>query len=80
MRSDAKGGGRGGGGRGGSNPPRTRRALARMNLRDPIERWLEAERDQLPLWLPVALGGGIVAWFALPDPRAWQAAMAAWSP
>ncbi len=39
-----------------------------------IERWLEAERDQLPLWLPVAGGGGVAAWFVLPDAVAWQAA------
>ncbi len=38
---------------------------------------LEAERDQLPLWLPVALGGGIVAWFVLPDPAQCAAAMCA---
>lgn len=49
----------------------------RAHVRDAIERWLEAERDQLPLWLPVALGGGIVAWCALPDPHAWEAAMLA---
>jgi len=36
-----------------------------------IERWLEAERDQLPLWLPVTLGGGMALWFAAPDPAAW---------
>ena len=40
-----------------------------------IERWLEAERDQLPLWLPVALGGGITAWLMLPGPRDWWAAL-----
>jgi competence protein ComEC len=28
----------------------------------------EAERETFPLWLPVALGGGIVSWFLLP----WQ--------
>ena len=39
-----------------------------------IERWLEAERDQLPLWLPVALGAGIAAWFLLPDARSWSVA------
>ena len=39
-----------------------------------LERWLEAERDQLALWSPVALGGGITLWFVLPDARAWQAA------
>lgn len=36
-----------------------------------VERWLEGERDQLFLWLPVALGGGIALWFVLPDPRSW---------
>jgi competence protein ComEC len=36
-----------------------------------IEHWLEAERAQLPLWLPVALGGGITAWFLLPDAARW---------
>jgi competence protein ComEC len=38
-----------------------------------IEPWLESERDQLPLWLPVGLAVGIAAWFGLPDPAAWQA-------
>lgn len=41
-----------------------------------LETWLEAERDQLALWLPVALGAGIAAWFGLPDPRAWRAFLA----
>lgn len=45
--------------------------------RDWIERRLEAERDQLILWLPVALGAGIAAWFVLPDPRSWTAAILA---
>ena len=40
-----------------------------------IERWLEAERDQLVLWVPVTLGGGIALWFALPDPAAWRVAI-----
>ncbi len=40
-----------------------------------IERWLEAERDQLVLWLPVALGCGIAAWFVLPDATAWRATL-----
>ncbi len=40
-----------------------------------VERWLEAERDQLVLWLPVMLGGGIALWFALPDPAAWRIAL-----
>lgn len=38
-----------------------------------LEGLFEAERDQLPLWLPVALGLGIAAWFALPDSSAWTA-------
>lgn len=42
-----------------------------VGARGAIEHWLEAERDQLPLWLPVALGAGISAWFLLPDARAW---------
>lgn len=48
------------------------RGLAALGAR--LERWLEAERDQLPLWLPVMLGGGIALWFVLPDPAAWAAA------
>ncbi|HVF95220.1 MAG TPA: ComEC/Rec2 family competence protein [Sphingomonas sp.] len=41
------------------------------------ERVLEAERDQLALWLPVAFGAGIAAWFVLPDAFAWSAALLA---
>ncbi|QXT37663.1 ComEC family competence protein [Sphingomonas sanguinis] len=41
------------------------------------EQWAEAERNQIPLWTPVMLGAGIAAWFALPDPRAWGAAVLA---
>jgi competence protein ComEC len=36
-----------------------------------LELWLEAERDHLPLWLPVALGLGIVAWLVLPAQAQW---------
>ncbi len=50
-------------------------AWARMAGR--IETLLEREREQLPLWLPVAFGGGIAAWFVLPDAHAWIAAMLA---
>jgi competence protein ComEC len=50
-------------------------AQAFGRVREPLESWLEAERDQLPLWLPVALGGGIALWFVLPDPRRWVAAV-----
>ena len=49
-------------------PPSWRRAA------DAVERWLEAERDQLPLWLPVMLGAGVTLWFALPLRWEWQAA------
>lgn len=42
-----------------------------------IEHALEAERDQLGLWLPVALAAGIALWLVLPDRIAWLAAMAA---
>ncbi|HYZ49034.1 MAG TPA: competence protein ComEC, partial [Sphingomonas sp.] len=44
---------------------------------DGIERWLEAERDQLPLWLPVMLAAGIAGWFLLPDRSSWLALIAA---
>lgn len=45
--------------------------------RHALEHGLEAERDQLPLWLPVALGAGIAAWYVLDDPLQWIAAMLA---
>lgn len=38
-----------------------------------LERWLEAERGQLVLWIPVLVGAGIAAWFALPDANRWAA-------
>jgi competence protein ComEC len=38
-----------------------------------MEARFEAERAQLPLWLPVGLLTGIAAWFTLPDPPAWIA-------
>jgi len=38
-----------------------------------IERLLESERAQLPLWAPVMLGTGICVWFALPTPAGWIA-------
>ena len=46
-------------------------------LRAGIERLLDAERDQLVLWLPVCLGAGVAAWFALDDARAWLCVIAA---
>ncbi|HKY82982.1 MAG TPA: hypothetical protein VJM09_16110, partial [Sphingobium sp.] len=38
-----------------------------------IEARLEAEREQMPLWVPVALGGGIAAWFILHNRLEWLA-------
>jgi competence protein ComEC len=35
----------------------------------------DAEREQLPLWLPVGLGLGTASWFWLPDSDAWRAFM-----
>ena len=43
---------------------------------DALERWLDTERDQLVLWLPVILGAGIAAWFILPDEQGWIAVIA----
>ncbi len=40
-----------------------------------LEALAEAERGQLPLWMPVALGSGIAAWFLLPGQGAWGAFM-----
>ncbi len=37
------------------------------------EAFLDAERDQLALWLPVALGAGIAAWFVLDGAAQWLA-------
>ena len=38
-----------------------------------LEKLLEAERTQLPPWIAIGFGSGIAAWFALGDPRQWQA-------
>ncbi len=38
-----------------------------------VESWLEAEREQIPLWVPIGLGIGISAWFLLPDRFSWAA-------
>lgn len=53
----------------------TRARLGIALIRGRIEHWLEAERDQLVLWVPVALCAGAGAWFVLPDARAWAAAL-----
>ncbi|WP_169804658.1 ComEC/Rec2 family competence protein [Sphingobium chlorophenolicum] len=36
-----------------------------------LELWLEEERERLPLWVPIALGAGIAAWFVLPNRLQW---------
>lgn len=46
--------------------------MAVSALADRVERYLERESEQIPLWLPVALGMGIVAWFVLPGPMHWM--------
>ena len=54
-----------------ASPSRLLAGLSNLNTR--LESLFENERDQLPLWLPVGLGLGIAAWFALPDSQAWCA-------
>ncbi len=41
------------------------------SIADGIEVRLEVERERIGLWLPVALGAGIGAWFALPSAAHW---------
>lgn len=41
------------------------------------ENWLEMEREQLPLWLPVLLGTGVAFWFILPLQSMWVAVILA---
>jgi competence protein ComEC len=48
--------------------PRQSRGLGPL-----VERLLDTQRDQLPLWIPVALGCGIAAWFVLPTAEYWVA-------
>jgi len=38
-----------------------------------LEQWLEQEREQLGLWVPVALGMGIAAWLSLNNRLEWLA-------
>lgn len=40
-----------------------------------LEQWLDRERDQLALWLPVGLGSGIAAWFTIATQNGWIAFM-----
>ncbi len=40
--------------------------------------WLEAERSRLPLWLPVFMGAGVLAYYALRfEPAVWLGPAAA---
>ena len=48
-----------------SGMTRLRRSFSNLSAR--LEAIAEAEREQLPLWLPVGLMLGIGAWFYLPD-------------
>lgn len=41
-----------------------------------VEAFLAAERHQLPLFIPVALGAGVAAYFVLGGPEDWIAALA----
>ena len=52
------------------------RELRPAALSEALERVAEAERDQLPLWLPVGMILGISAWFWIPDPAGWKAFLA----
>lgn len=51
-----------------------RLAAPRLIWRDRADVWLAAEREQLPLWIPVCFGLGVAAWFALPWRDQWIAA------
>ena len=42
-------------------------------IREELEKFLEAERAQLPPWFVVGFGGGIAAWFALGSRTGWEA-------
>lgn len=52
-------------------PIAARWASLRRGAGDALEARLEAERERIGLWLPVALGAGIAAWFALPARPHW---------
>lgn len=48
-----------------------RGALSLRRIADAVEVRLEAERERIALWLPIALGLGIASWFALPARTYW---------
>jgi competence protein ComEC len=50
-------------------------AAALRRCADWLETRLDAERERIALWLPVALGAGIAAWFALPTAWHWTGAL-----
>ncbi len=52
-------------------PIAPRRTARRKALAVALEARLEAERERIGLWLPVALGAGIAAWLALPAKAHW---------
>lgn len=54
-------------------PLPTAAAALASRVGEAVENWFEAEREQLPLWLPVALGFGITAWAVLPARENWIA-------
>lgn len=59
-------------------PPRALAAAIPERFRrlsEHLEGIADAEREQLPLWLPVGLGFGTALWFWLPDADAWCAFM-----
>lgn len=43
----------------------------RIDATTRLENWLEIERDQLALWVPVALGLGVALWFWIPGRTGW---------
>jgi competence protein ComEC len=46
------------------------------SARERVERFLEKERAQLPLWFTAAFGSGIAAWLWMPQPSQWAAFIA----
>lgn len=58
-----------------TRPLQTRIGLRIAGFASRVSGWIETqlddERERIGLWLPVALGAGIVAWFALPAAPHW---------
>lgn len=52
---------------------RARAAQWLAAARTAAEGWLEEEREQIGLWVPVALGAGVAGWFILPNAATWLA-------